>query len=427
MNDKPLRLLLFAYFYPPLGGPAVQRPAKTVKYLTRLGWQVDVITVGEILYHSTDATLLADCTHERLFRTPSCDPMYLLSRVRRLFPLRSNDLYFSTRAGIKDFIRRLYPLDEKSGWLPFAIKAGLQAVRTARYDAVMVTCGPFSAALVARWVADRAHLPLILDYRDHWTLNTSIRQPRNHIFHWLQRLEHRLLHRADVVTTATATMRENLLKRFGFELAGKSLPVFNGWDEEDFTVSPEPWTPGNSICISYFGTLYQDRSLHALLTAVARYNAQNPSQPLTMRFVGNFFAETVQVIKSCQVARYISLIPQQPHPEAIRLMSTSDILLLVIGEEDKRWVLTGKLFEYLRCRRPILALAPHRGEAADLLNRCGQHAIADIAYPEEIVFALQKLEALIQSGKLAFTYPEEYERSRQIAVLDRRLRNLLTK
>ncbi|MBM4399643.1 MAG: hypothetical protein FJ041_04865, partial [Candidatus Cloacimonetes bacterium] len=94
--SKAKRLLLIAYFYPPLGGPAVQRPCKTVKYLTQLGWEVDVITVRDILYHSLDESLLNECRAHKVIRTASFDLMYLINSIRRLISVQTDNLYFKT-------------------------------------------------------------------------------------------------------------------------------------------------------------------------------------------------------------------------------------------------------------------------------------------------------------------------------------------
>ncbi|RLC50641.1 MAG: hypothetical protein DRI23_06670, partial [Candidatus Cloacimonadota bacterium] len=71
-------LLLFAYFYPPLGGPGVQRPVKLVKYLKKFGWNTDVITVKDIVFHSYDDELAKEDMSENLFQAPSIDPMSIL-------------------------------------------------------------------------------------------------------------------------------------------------------------------------------------------------------------------------------------------------------------------------------------------------------------------------------------------------------------
>jgi hypothetical protein len=51
------RILYISYFYPPLGGPAVLRNLKTVKYLSKHGFSVDVITPSDREYLCRDESL----------------------------------------------------------------------------------------------------------------------------------------------------------------------------------------------------------------------------------------------------------------------------------------------------------------------------------------------------------------------------------
>ena len=90
------RLLLFAYFYPPLGGPAVQRPLKMVKYLHSFGWDVDVISVKDIVYHSEDHSLM-DENKATLYRTGSRDAMSMLKKAAGSNDSLSRKIYFKTQ------------------------------------------------------------------------------------------------------------------------------------------------------------------------------------------------------------------------------------------------------------------------------------------------------------------------------------------
>jgi len=413
-DSKVRRLLLFAYFYPPLGGPAVQRPCKTVKYLSEFGWETDVITTGGIVYHSTDETLLDECRHHRAIRTASLDPMYLLERLKKLLRIDTGRLYFGTGSARKSLIKKLFPIDDKIGWLPFALKAGRQALLTNRYHAVMVTCGPFSSALTARRIARKGKLPLILDYRDHWTLNNTTDQPSGFAFRCLQKLEQRLLRDADLVLTATDFMKQDLLRRFGAELEPKILPYYNGWDEADFRNMHRQRQADGKLRISYLGTLYGDRSLSFFLGALQQFGTEHPPADFELQMVGNFYPETHQEVESCGLKDKVTFIPQQSHASAIQMMLDSDILLLVIGDAKNKWILTGKLFEYLRSQRPILALTAPDSEAAGILRSCGQNAICPIDDIPAIKDCLANLQDGIAKGNTLYKIPEQYERSLQV-------------
>jgi glycosyltransferase involved in cell wall biosynthesis len=415
------RLLLFAYFYPPLGGPAVQRPCKTVKYLTQLGWEVDVITIKEIVYHSTDDSLLSECAHKKIFRTASLDPMYFLNKVQKLFNLNAERLYFKTSTRGKSLVKRLFLIDEKIGWLPFAYQAGMHAILSNRYRAVMVTCNPFSSALAAKYIAKKANLPLILDYRDHWTLNNNIDQPCGTVFKIVQSLERHLLNSAALILTATSVMKQDLVTKFGQHLSNTIIPFFNGWDEADFIGKSRGRIPDGIIRIAYLGTLYGDKPLKYFFEALKQGHFDNSATDFEFQMVGNFYSDTLSEVEASGITDHIALIGQQQHAKAIRIMLESDILLLVIGDEMNKWVLTGKLFEYLRCQKPILTLAPKECEAADILRSCGHTAICDIRNTEEIKQNLFALFDRVKTGVFNYKIPYEYERSKQVEMLSERI------
>jgi len=422
--SKAKRLLLIAYFYPPLGGPAVQRPCKTVKYLTQLGWEVDVITVRDILYHSLDESLLNECRAHKVIRTASFDLMYLINSIRRLISVQTDNLYFKTSSKHKNLIKKFFPIDEKIGWYPFVVKAGREALLTNRYRAVLVSCGPFSAALAARRIARLGKIPLVMDYRDHWTLNTIVQQPQGMVFRQLQKLEQNLLNAADLVLTATQVMKQDLANEFGASLLNKIMPFYNGWDEADFNGLQRTRKPDGMIRIAYLGTLYADRSLKTFLSAFKKVCSDLPEQKIEFQLVGNFYPETYSEVAASGTADTVTFLPQQSHADALQTMLDSDILLLIIGSEKFRWILTGKLFEYIRSQRPVLALAPPNSEAAEILSECGHTAVCSFNDIYSIMAGLHRLIEKVQKQDLEFRIPSEYERSLQVQKLSERLLSL---
>jgi len=171
-----MRVLLFSYFYPPLGGPGIQRPCKMVYYFRQGGWDVDVISVKDIVFHSYDEDMQDECKENFLYRVKSWDLMSLLHQVKGSKKTSSDKkLYFQTPEKFKRIVREIFPIDEKIGWLPFAYKMGVYLCSQKQYDAVIATIGPFTSAIVAYLVSKRAGVPLVVDYRDAWTLHPYIR------------------------------------------------------------------------------------------------------------------------------------------------------------------------------------------------------------------------------------------------------------
>jgi len=396
------RLLLFSYLYPPLGGPGVQRPCKLVKHLKTEGWHTDVVAVGDIVHHSREPQMLRECAHDTLTRTPSLDPMYLLRRLRGR--KAQKHIYFNTPESRKRLVRGIFPIEDKIGWLPFAVAAGLRLAARRRPDVVAAVIGPYTAAIAAYYVARLRRLPLVVDYRDQWTLYPWERYltplHRRLAEYW----ERRILRAAARVTIIGETYRDELCARFGEELRGKIDVVYNGWDEQDFA-GVEP-LPAEGTQVSYVGNFNANRTPRYFLDALRllRQRGELPAD-ITVTFTGNSFLEARELMNAPDLADIVRAEPQVNHREAVRRELGASLLLLFIPTPMGEGVLTGKLFEYLRAGRPILAMVPPQGEAARILRSAGHTFICAMEDTASIVELLpQALQAARQPGAADDTY-----------------------
>ncbi len=364
------QLLLIAYFYPPLGGPGVQRPLKLVKHLKRYGWETDVITVSDIVFHSQDDQLLREDLARRIYRIPSRDLMSILSKTGKKRKAMTQRIYFKTPEWIKRLIRSSYLIDDKIGWLPNVVKQAEKLISIYNYDAIMATMGPYTSGVIASRLSKKFNLPLIIDYRDHWTLNPYLSYLTPLHRRCAQKQEARILQKSRLVSVVGKVMKSELIKNFDADLKNKILVMYNGWDEQDFKSYKSE--KHDKIVLRYIGNFYGNRSPEKFIQVLEKLD-ENIRNKLQIEFVGNYYQETLQQIKNSKID--IKLISQTNHQRAVELMQTSDILLLLISSKDGNGVITGKLFEYLRCQKPILALIPPAGEAAEILRQNGHDLI----------------------------------------------------
>ena len=396
------------------------RNTAVVKYLRQAGWEIDVLTVRDPEYSYRDESL--EDMASSVTRVPSLDPMSILKKLRPGQTGQAGKLYLNTPEKLKLKLRRLFPIDDKIGWLPFLISSATKQLAKEKYDLIYVSCGPFSSSLAAWQLSRKTGIPFIYDARDYWTLlsdyqlqSWSSRMSRN----W----ESRILKSAALVVSATDGIREDLAQGFGDYLNSKSITVFNGWDEEDFT-GLEATEPEEFI-LSYYGNIYARRSLRAFYQAVDKLLQEGIlPQRTRIRLYGTFNREVHQEIAASKISSSIEICPQVPHREALQSMLCSSVLLLVINSSSPRGTLTSKVFEYIRCRKPILAMVPAHNEAAQLLRQCGHDYICAMESKASIASALTRLIAERDSAK-AYQSPPEYSREAQIAKLEIRLRELV--
>jgi len=408
------KMLLFAYFFPPLGGPGVQRPCKLTKYLREFGWHTDVISVRNIVFHSRDNTLIKESGADHIVRTRSYDPMSLFyqlkKRLGKVEQPKKDSLYFQTPERWKALLRNSFLIDDKIGWVPFATRAGLRLGKHRHYQAVMVTMGPFSAGIAAYRVAKRFKLPLVLDYRDSWGQQVYLTPfHRIHAKYW----ERKLLHECAGFVTVGEVGRDDLCMEYGNWLRKKSHVMYNGWDESDFTGMNRKREPG-AIRLSFVGNIYRktkaDYFIQACLSLIKKH--QFP-EDLEIRFIGNYYRETGKLLSSPPLKPYMTVKSQMSHQEAIQEMMDSDILLLLASSEDWKGVITGKLFEYFRAEKHILGLVPSFGEAARLMKLFGHTNICDMADVPAIERAILEAYSRVKSGEIVPAPPVEYSREEQ--------------
>lgn len=416
-----MRVLYISYFYPPLGGPAALRNLKTVKYLAEAGIVCDVITVKDIEYLYRDPALMEENAAATLIRADSLDPMALLKKGRNAGGSELSQVYLNTPEKLKLKVRQLWPVDNKIGWLPALIKAGRRAIRGRKYDLIYISLGPFSSGFGSLTLSRSSGIPLAVDLRDYWTLLGDY-DLQSGIFKKLSRgLEKSIYRHSSLIVTATEGIGTDAAEAFGAELAEKTVTVYNGWDEADFSALPEP-IPSSGFHIAYFGNIYARRSLRHFYAALRRLREENALPAGTrVKLYGNFFRETLREVEQSGIQDLIDIIPQLSHREALVAMRNSSALILVINSSSPRGTLTSKVFEYLRAQRPILALVPAQNEAAGLLRSCGHDLICAMESADSIRNCLLRL---FSQPRQDFRVPWELERKNQVDKLAEKLKTL---
>ena len=406
------RLLMFAYFYPPLGASGVQRPCKMVHYLKQAGILTNVISVKGIVFHSHDRRMLGECGHRRLIRTPSLDPMSIL---KRLAPSRkSKDVYFNTAEWKKRLVRGILPIDDKIGWLPFALLAALR-IKPRPY-AVMATTGPYTGGFAALLYSVCTGVPLAIDYRDSYTDHPYIGflTPLHRALATF--VERAALKRAFLVSTAAEDMKDKLIARYGEWLREKTVNMYNGWDARDFAQKFYEKPNDGIVRFHYLGNFYGLQKVDYFVRALKelKHEERLPND-IEFTFTGNYFAETMRALQSPELDPYIHVHGQVEHHEAIERMMQADVLLLFVATPGGKGVLTGKVFEYLRTGREILAMVPPDGEVAEILTECGYRdicAMEDIASIKENFLAVYRR---VKSGAISgHNNIDKYSRESQL-------------
>lgn len=444
------RILLIAYYYPPLGGPASIRLGKTVKYLRRKGWDIDVISVKNIVYHSLDYELEKECQASRVFRTGSLEVISLLFYLRKIASLfrrsrkekkplpEKSRVYFSIPDSLRQFLKQVLIPDEKIGWFPFACRQGKKLLRSRRYDLIMASIGPATAGMVGYKLSQFSHIPLVIDYRDHWTLHPQASFLTRSHRRRTEAQEAKLLQNASLIITAGRIMREELLAGFCETEKDRIAVIYNGYDDEDFPakLSQEPFPAEKEVIFTYTGSLYPPITPLYLMKALKFLkNKDELPADLQIRFIGNYHKDMLNLLSDNELSSHLTIIPNLPHREVIREMMMSDILLLLLSTKGGNGILTSKVFEYMRSSKPILAMIPPQSEIAGILQKVGKHYICPMEKIEKIA---ELVIRAYQNSKSCWVSPSplegmsnnshlrEFSRENQVKRLDSLLQTIKT-
>lgn len=381
--DQPSRkrVLLITYPFPPVGGAGVQRVTKFVKYLPEHGWDVSVLTVANPSVPLHDDSLAKDIPSETIVcKARSWEPGYSI----KASVAASQPVGKQTRSGPKkriiDMVRRLGSLvlqpDPQILWMPEAVSEGKRFLKRIRHDIIVASGPPFSTFLLARALSRFSNLPLVLDYRDEWTISNEYWENKR-----LDRLSRRIQSRMQqkVIRSAqglVATTRSSAvsLSELNRRCAGQSRItwIYNGFDPDDFvTPCPKRRSDRSKFRLSYTGTLWNLTSVAPLVDAVKRLARDEPelAAGLELVFVGRRIGSQPALLAQlhglpCQLIEY----PYLEHSEAVAFMRESEALCLLLSDlPGAGRVVPAKLFEYMATGRPILTIAPP-GETLELLG-----------------------------------------------------------
>jgi hypothetical protein len=385
-------VLIITYYWPPAGGPGVQRWLKFVKYLRDFGWEPVVLTVADGVFPATDESLFAEIPEGlAVYRTRSGGPLRLYSKLKgqkggqvpvALISAEKKRSWFEQLAL---WIRSNgYIPDARKGWYRYALR-GIAAVMQDHKPVLVVTTGPpHSTHLIGKTVAHKYGLPWLADFRDPWTtVYYNYLMPRTNRTKRVDRqLESQVLQSADCVVTVSDAMKEEFLDR-----AGRVEVIRNGFDEDDMPAAALITGPEERFVLLHTGNIAPNQHVPALWDALSDLADRDVGfrRDLQIRLVGNVDGNVLRYIDKVGLADCLDLSGYVPHLEATTLMQSASLLLLLIPEAPgNRAIVTGKIFEYLLAGVPVLGIGPLNGDADAILKETDRGKMIDYQDKEMI-------------------------------------------
>jgi len=386
-----VKLLLVTLYFPPAGGGGVQRPLKFASHLPAHGIEVHVLAPDDPKWIHTDSDLPLP-TQAWVHRA-----RYVGPRGRRV----ADELHGRTGVGLavvraSTVGRRLLLPDENVTWNATAIPKAISIARAEGIDAVLTTSPPVSVHLIGAAVKKATGAKWIADLRD-----TIVRHPHRSTEGVGALVKERsragvaqlVARQADVVVAAAESIADDVRQ---LEPRGRVVTITNGSDFDDF--AGLEYVRADRFRLTHAGSFFGRRDPKPFLRALAESGLED----VTVRFVGDFRPADKEFMESLGLGDRVELVPYVPRRESLRLQRDSDALLLLIPEADGRGrgILSGKVFEYLAAERPVLAVVPKDGAAAQLVRETGAGVVADSDDVPAIRDALVSLHERWRRGEL---------------------------
>jgi len=396
-----LKVLVITYYWPPAGGSGVQRWLKFVKYFRDFGIEPVVYTVENPNYPILDESLENEIPKGiEILRHPIWEPNNLLS----LFGKKKNESAGFLNPNptfigkLLQYIRANYFIpDARKFWIKPSVKYLEKYLSENKIDAIITTGPPHSMHLIGLKLKQKLGVKWIADFRDPWTeidyfhqLPLSKKTIKKHHY-----LEQKVLKNADKVLVVGNTMNTNYSK-----FSNNVVTVTNGFDGE---INATKTDLDSKFTITHIGLMNADRNPKMLWDVLADICSENFdfTKDFQLKLIGKVDASVLSNISNKNLKNNVQLVNYVSHNEVVNYQKKSQVLLLIVNNvPSAKGIITGKIFEYLMAKRPILAIAPKNGDLAEILNSTNAGSVVNFNEKAELKSTILELYSKYKNGNL---------------------------
>lgn len=408
------RGIIVSYYFPPAGGGGVQRWTKFIKYLSRRDWTFSVVCATPESQRVRDNALSSEIPDSTAIIRTKND---VSVRPKKHRESRYWERWLSAL---------VHGTDSRKAWNSIAEHTLSAAMNENDFDVIIFTIPPYSLAGLAARLSIEQAVPVVLDMRDPWTRNPYKIYPTR-------------LHRRFDENAEKAAIRN--IRHFSFAYQSTlqdykqdklirdqadHVIIPNGFDEEDFSsLSADRTISEDEFHIAFSGTFYSHLNYPDFLLQILEKAAEK-SRRIHFHHVGNSAYDIQKLVKKYAPNISFTEWGYREHHECLKLLHQMDAFALIL---DERWpnaekTAGGKIYEYLRFRKPVFALAPENGEAAQVLKNCQAGLVHS---SRDILAGADKLHSII-SGESTFSFNgiEMFSREYQAGLLDTYLTGIIS-
>ncbi|CAM2895045.1 glycosyltransferase family 4 protein [Flavobacterium frigoris] len=371
MENK--KILIITYYWPPAGGPGVQRWLKFAKYLPDFGVQPIVYVPENPTYPIVDENLIKEVSDKvTVLKHKIFEPYQLASffSKNKTKKISSGIIPNQKKQSLMDklflLIRgNLFIPDARFLWVKPSVSYLEKYIAENNIDTIITSGPPHSLHLIGLQLKQKLDLKWFADFRDPWTTigyHKSLRLS-NYATKKHKRLEHKVLNTADTIIVTSKTTKTEFQA-----ITTKPIAVItNGYDVENIEIQPLD----TKFSLAHIGSFLSERNptilwecLVELINDIPDFNSH-----LEIKLIGAVSQEVLETISQFGLNPYLNNLGYVSHGEAIAHQRKSQVLLLIeIDSQDTKSIIPGKLFEYMVSNRPIVAIGPKDSDFAEIIT-----------------------------------------------------------
>jgi glycosyltransferase involved in cell wall biosynthesis len=405
MNLIPKKVLIITYYWPPAGGPGVQRWLKFVKYLPEFNIQPIVYIPENPTYPIIDVNLDSEVAKEAII---------LKKKIMEPYQLAA---YFSKNKSVKisagiiannqkqSYLERflltvrgnLFIPDARFLWVSPSVKFLEKYIVENKIEIIVTSGPPHSLHLIGLKLKQKLSLKWLADFRDPWTtigyhkeLKLSNYAKKRHLA-----LEKKVLNAADQIIVTSKTTKKDFE-----QITQKPIEVItNGYDFEKI----DSQVLDLKFSLAHIGSFLSERNPTILWESLSELSKEIPAfkNHLELKLIGTTSQEVLATIKNYNLNPYVNNIGYLSHKEAVEEQRKSQLLLLIeINSLDTIGIIPGKLFEYLVSERPILAIGPKGSDFAEIIEATNTGFFIDYSEKEKLKMTIKNCYETFLIGNL---------------------------
>ncbi|TDW52396.1 glycosyl transferase family 4 [Flavobacterium sp. 270] len=421
------KLLIITYYFPPAGGPGVQRWLKFVKYLPEFDVQPIVYVPENPTYPIVDEGLISEVSDKVIVLKNKILEPYQLASIfskNKTKKIASGIMPNKKKQSFLDKIflwvrGNLFIPDARVLWVKPSVSYLEKYIKENNIDTIVTSGPPHSLHLIGLELKEKLNVKWFADFRDPWTTigyHKSLRLS-NYAANKHKKLEHKVLNAADTIIVTSKTTKTEFQA-----ITNKPISVItNGYDIENV----EKQTLDTKFTLAHIGSFLSDRNPQFLWECLVELLNEIPDfkTHLEIKLIGAVSQEVLDSVAHFMLNDYLNLLGYVSHHEAIAHQKKSQVLLLIeINSEDTKSIIPGKLFEYMVSNRPIIAIGPQGSDFADIIKETNTGVFFDYSEKAKLKsvildFYNQFLEGKLQSYGVGLQQYSRKNLTKQLAQL----------